>query len=72
MRDILGHDRGQILGSASILEEAILKALCTELKTEFNQESNSSFAHYIKNLREAYDNKKSINPQILQKKEPMH
>jgi hypothetical protein len=55
MRNILGHDRGQILGAASILEQVILKTLCTQLKTEFNQGSIASFADYIKNLREAYD-----------------
>jgi hypothetical protein len=64
MRNILGHDRGQILGAASILEGAILKALCTQLKTEFDQESNASFADYIKSLREVYDNEKSLMVQI--------
>jgi len=64
MRNILGHDRGQILGAASILEEAILRALCTELKTEFGQRSNASFADCIRSLREACDNQKSTNTQI--------
>jgi hypothetical protein len=64
IRNILGHDRGQILGAASVLEKTILKALCTQLKTEFNQASNASFADYVKNLKEVYDNEKSTMAQI--------
>jgi hypothetical protein len=64
MRNILGHDRGQILGAASILEKAILRAFCTKLKTEFNQGSDASFAHYITNLREVYSNKKQPNRKV--------
>ena len=64
MRNILGHDRGQILGAASIIEKAILKALCTQLKIEFNHVGTTSFADYVKNLREAYDNEKSTITQI--------
>jgi hypothetical protein len=64
MRNVLGHDRGQILGAASILEKAILKVLCTQLKAEFNHASTAPFADYVKNLREAYDNEKSTITQI--------
>jgi len=64
MRSILGHDRGQILGAASILEDAILKALCSGLKTEFNPESNASFADHIRSLRESCNGEKSIAAQI--------
>ena len=65
MRNILGHDRGQILGAASILEETILRALCFQLKAEFNRSTDASFADYVKDLREAYDKEKSAITQIL-------
>jgi hypothetical protein len=59
MRDILGCGRGQILGSASILEEAILKAFCIQLKIKFDKESQASFADHIKSIREVYDKEKN-------------
>jgi hypothetical protein len=67
IRNILGRDRGQILGAASILEGAILKALCSQLKTNFTEEKHASFAESIKRLREVYENEKSANLQVLQK-----
>lgn len=70
MRNILGRDRGQILGAASILEKAILKALCIQLKTEFDEGSPASFANHVKHLREVYDNGKSATIRILPKKKP--
>jgi hypothetical protein len=68
MRNILGHDTGQILGAASVLEETILKALRTQLKTEVNKGSNASFADCLRNLREAYDNEKGTISQIISQK----
>jgi hypothetical protein len=68
MRNILGFGRSQILGAASILEEAILKALCIQLKAKLNEGSPASFADHIKNLREVYGNEKSATVQILPKK----
>jgi hypothetical protein len=55
LRNILGSGRGQLLGAAPILEEAILEALCAELKIKFDRQNASSFADHIKKLREVYN-----------------
>jgi hypothetical protein len=58
LRNILGSTRGQILGAPSILEEAILEAVCAELKTTFDGSTAASFAEHIKELRQVYDSKR--------------
>lgn len=65
MRNILGCGRGQILGAASVLEEAILKAFCIQLKIKFDTESLASFADHIKSLREVCDDGKNANKKGL-------
>lgn len=55
LRKILGSGRGQLLGAAPILEEAILEALCAELKIKFDRQNASSFADHIKKLREVHN-----------------
>jgi len=59
LRNILGCGRGQILGTASVLEEAILKAFCAKLKIEFDKGSLASFAERVKSLRKVYDDRKN-------------
>lgn len=71
MRNILGRDRGQILGAASVLEEAILKALCIQLKIKLNESNPASFPDRIKSLREAYDNEKSATVQLSLKSDSL-
>jgi hypothetical protein len=61
LRKILGSGRGQLLGVASVLEEAILEALCAELKIKFDRQSASSFADHIKKLRELYNKRRDIS-----------
>jgi hypothetical protein len=56
LRSILGSSRGKILGAASILEEAILEALCAELKVTFD--STGSFSDHIKKLRDVYNRRR--------------
>lgn len=64
LRNILGSSRGKILGAASILEEAILEALCAELKIALNSTSATSFADHIKKLREVYNKKRYDSARI--------
>lgn len=60
LRKILGPGRGQLLGTAPILEEAILEALCAELKIKFDRQSATSFADHIKKLREVHSKRRDI------------
>ena len=56
LRKMLGSGRGQVLGAAPILEEAILEALCDELKIRFDKQSAESFADHVKKFRRIYGN----------------
>lgn len=58
LRNLLGSGRGQILGSAVILEKAILKAFCIKLGLKYNLEGPIVFADCIRELREAYNHGK--------------
>ena len=64
LRNILGCGRGQILGTASILEEAILKAFCIQLRIEFTEGNSASFADCIKSLMEVYENEKALQSNL--------
>jgi len=57
LRKLLGSGRGQILGSAPILEKAILKALCKKLGLECQFEGPVNLAEWVKKLKESYNNK---------------
>jgi len=57
LRKILGTGRGQLLGAAPILEEAILETLCNELKIKFERSDGKSFADHIKTIREICRNR---------------
>jgi hypothetical protein len=64
LRDLLGGGRGQILGSAPILEIAIAEIFCLRLRMEFDKGEFIVFADYIEKLREACGNKEVV---ILEK-----
>jgi hypothetical protein len=55
LRNIMGTDRGQILGYARILEETILEALCIQMKIKFDNPNFNSFAESVKKLEKIYD-----------------
>jgi len=57
LRMLLGSGRGQILGSAPMLERTILKALCKKLGMECQFEGPINLAEYVKNLKESYNNR---------------
>jgi hypothetical protein len=66
LRYLLGPGRGQILGSAAILEKAIAKVLCFKLGTQFNEIGPILFEDYVKSLKEAYNDgaNKAKSPNI--------
>jgi hypothetical protein len=57
LRNILGLGKGQLLGVAPILEQAILEVLCNEMKIKFDRQKPASFSDQVKELREIYDNR---------------
>jgi hypothetical protein len=54
--NVVGFGRGQILGAAQILEEAILKAFCVKLKIAYTEGGSRYFPDQIRRLKETYDN----------------
>jgi hypothetical protein len=54
LRKLLGDGKGQILGSAPILEEAIAERLCTKLGTKLQGRLPVAFSIFIRNLKEDY------------------
>ena len=54
LRMLLGDGRGQILGSAPILEETILKLLCFETGNKYDSNRRAHFADYVRELKEIY------------------
>ena len=56
LRMLLGPGRGQILGSAPILEETIAELLCHKLGIKFNEERPIMFESCIRKLKEDYNN----------------
>ena len=52
LRKLLGDGRGQILGSAPILEEAIVENLCTKLGKKLPGRLPVAFSIYIRKLKE--------------------
>jgi hypothetical protein len=58
LRKLLGSDRGQILGSAPILEEAIAERLCAKLGIKMNKKLPTAFSIFIHDLKEDYYSKK--------------
>jgi hypothetical protein len=52
----MGFGRGQILGAAQILEEAILKAFCAKLKIAYVETGSRYFPDQIRRLKVTYGN----------------
>jgi hypothetical protein len=57
LRDLLGSGRGQILGSAPILEKVIAEIFCRKLGIEFDKSRGIVFVDYIKSLKQVYREK---------------
>ncbi len=55
LRKILGNGRGQILGSAPILEEAIAERLCIKLSIKFEGRLPIAFSNFIQQLKEKHN-----------------
>ena len=55
LRKLLGDGRGQILGSAPILKEAIAERLCKKLGTELQGRLPVAFPTFIRQLKEKYN-----------------
>lgn len=62
LRIILGSGSRQILGAASILEEAILEVLCKKIGVKFICEKPPNFPKHVRELKESY----SVNVPIIQ------
>ena len=62
LRNLIGTDRGQILGASAILEDAIVKALSSELGLKPEKES-TVFEERIRRLKERYNDGRSKAPQ---------
>jgi hypothetical protein len=60
--NLIGSGKGQILGVAKIMENAIVKALCTKLEIKLNENSPSYFPAQISHLKEIYTQQKAIHP----------
>ena len=58
LRNLVGTDRGQMLGASAILEDAIVKALSSELGLKPERES-TVFEERIRRLKERYNNGRS-------------
>jgi hypothetical protein len=53
LRMLLGFGRGQMLGSAGVLEKTVLKVLCSRIGIVCNPE-RSDFPEYVRELKEVY------------------
>jgi hypothetical protein len=58
LRALFGFGRGSMLGSAVILETAIVKTLCNQIGTSFNDVEPFVFVTFVNRLRETYVNGK--------------
>jgi hypothetical protein len=58
LRKLLGSGRGQILGSAPILEEAIAERLCDKLGVKMSGRLPMAFPLFIHKLKEDYCSKR--------------
>jgi hypothetical protein len=58
LRDLVGTSRGQMLGASAILEDAIVRALSSELGLKPEKES-TTFEERIRRLKERYNNGRS-------------
>ena len=56
LRNIIGGDRGQILGAATILEETTLELLCKNLGTKLEATRPVNFPVEVRKLKKQYSN----------------
>jgi hypothetical protein len=54
---LLGSERGQVLGSAPLLEKAISKEFCHEPKMEFCEDEPMALADYAEKRRKEHNDK---------------
>lgn len=54
LRKLLGYGKGQILGSAPILEEAIAERLCAKLGVKMQSRLTMAFSIFVRKLKEEY------------------
>jgi hypothetical protein len=62
LRRILGSGRGQMLGSAPILEEAIAERLCAKLGKKLEGRLPEAFPIFIRKLKEEHYQKSGQSP----------
>ena len=58
LRNLLGDGKGQILGSAPILEEAIVEKLCVKLSMPAPRRLPMAFSIFIRKLKGTYFSKR--------------
>jgi hypothetical protein len=58
LRKLLGAGRGQILGSAPILEEAIAERLCAKIGKKLQGRLPVAFSIFVRKLKEDYYSKR--------------
>jgi hypothetical protein len=61
LRVLMGTGRDQMLGSAGILEKAVLKVLCSRIGIEYSPE-RTDFPDYVRELKEAYKQRRQSSP----------
>lgn len=57
--NLIGPGKGQILGAAKIMENAMVKAFCAKLEINLSENSPGYFPDQIRNLREIYTQQKA-------------
>jgi hypothetical protein len=60
--NLIGPGKGQILGAAKIMENSMVKALCTKLEINLSGNSSGYFPDQVRNLKEIYTQQKAIHP----------
>ena len=60
MRMLLGSGRGQMLGSARVLETTVLRVLCARMGIAFDPR-RTDFPDYVRELKEAYKQKRQTS-----------
>jgi hypothetical protein len=60
IRMLLGSGRGQMLGSARVLERTVLEVLCSRIGIAFDPE-RIDFPGYVRELKEAYEQKRQTS-----------
>ena len=61
LRMLLGTGRGQMLGSAGILEKTILAVLCSRIGIPCDIE-RTNFPDYVRELKKVYEQRKQASP----------